>query len=146
MKLLVNGTQVGATLSSVPANGMADFNASASPAKLNTGSNNVQVVADVMGSPSDYFQFEILNGYDVLGVDSQYNVPVTVTNTGGIGTQVAIQTGQITVNQDSNTPTGNIAEGQSGVALAKYDIYAAGEAVKVSVLDFNIVLGGASTM
>ena len=78
-------------------------------------------------------------------VDSQYNVPVTVTNTGGIGTQVTIQTGQITVNQDSNTPTGNIAAGQSGVALAKYDIYAAGEAVKVQWLDFNIVLGGAST-
>jgi hypothetical protein len=97
-----------------------------------------------MGSPSYYFQFEVLNGYDVLAVDSQYNVPVAVTNTGGIGTQVQIQQGQITVNQDQNTPTGNIAKGQSGVVLAKYDIYAAGEAVKVKFLDFNIVLGGAS--
>ena len=148
VKLLVNGTQVGQTLASVPASAMADFNASASPAKLNTGSNNVQVVADIMGSPSDYFQFEILNGYDVLAVDSQYNVPVTVTNSGngngGIGTQVAIQTGQITVNQDPNTPTGNIARGQSGVVLAKYDIYAAGEPVKVKYLDFNMQLQGAT--
>ena len=145
VKLLVNGTQVGQTLSSVPANGMADFNASASPAKLQTGSNNVQVVADVMGSPSYTFQFEILNGYDVLAVDSQYNVPVSVGNNGGTGTGVKIMQGQITVNQDANTPTGNIARGQSGVVLAKYDIYAAGEAVKVKFLDFNILLSGAST-
>ena len=154
MKLLVNGTQVGATLPSVPANGMADFNAATAPAKLNTGSNNVQVVADIMGSPSDYFQFEILNGYDVLALDSQYNVPVSVTNAtiaqggtgnGGVGTPVNIQQGQITVNQDPNTPTGNIAKGQSGVVLAKYDIYAAGEPVKVKYLDFNIQLTGVTT-
>jgi hypothetical protein len=144
VKLLVNGTQVGQTLSSVSANGMADFNASANPAKLQTGSNNVQVVADVMGSPSYKFSFEILNGYDVLAVDSQYNVPVSVANNGGTGTEVTIQQGQITVNQDANTPTGNIAKGQSGVVLAKYDIYAAGEAVKVKFLDFNIILGGAN--
>jgi hypothetical protein len=143
IKLLVNGTQVGATLASVPASGMADFNiASSSGAELNTGNNNVQVVADIMGSPSDYFQFEILNGYDVLAVDSQYNVPIQVTNNGGVGTAVNILTGQITVNQDANTPTGNLAKGQSGVVLAKYDIYAAGEAVKVKYLDFNIQLGG----
>ncbi len=145
VKLLVNGTQVGQTLSSIPANGMADFSAAAGSAKLQTGSNNVQVVADVMGSPSYNFQFEILNGYDVLAVDSQYNVPVSVTNTGGVGTQVGIMQGQITVNQDANTPTGNIAKGQSGVVLAKYDIYAAGEPVKVKFLDFNIQLAGAST-
>jgi hypothetical protein len=145
VKLLVNGTQVGATLASVPANGMADFDMSAAPAKLNTGSNNLQVVADVAGSPNMYFQFEILNGYDVLAVDSQYNVPVAITNNGGTGTQVNIQAGQITVNQDANTPTGNIAKGQSGVVLAKYDIYAAGEPVKVKFLDFNILLNGANT-
>jgi len=142
VKLLVNGTQVGQTLSAVPANGMADFSATGSSIKLNTGSNNIQVVADIMGSPSDYFQFEILNGYDVLAIDSQYNVPVSVTNNGGVGTAVNIQTGQITVNQDSNTPTGNIAKGQSAVVLAKYDIYAAGEPVKVKFLDFNIQLTG----
>ena len=144
VKLLVNGTQVGQTLTSVPANGMADFDDSASPVKLGTGSNNVQVVADIMGSPSDNFQFEILNGYDVLAVDSQYNVPVSITNNGGTGTEVIIQTGTITVSQDSSTPTGNIALGQSNVTLAKFDIYAAGEPVKVKYLDFSITLGGAN--
>jgi len=142
VKLLVNGTQVGATLSSVPANGMADFNATSSNIELNTGSNNVQIVANIMGSPSDNFQFEILNNYDVLAIDSQYNVPVSVSNSGGDGTQVSIQTGTITLDQDANTPTGNIAEGTSNTVLAKYDLYAAGEPVKVQWLDFQIDLNG----
>jgi len=144
VKLMVNGVQFGQTLSAVPANGMADFNVPAGSVKLNSGGNNVQVVADVMGSPNMYFQFEILNSYDVLAVDSQYNVPIAVTNTGGVGTAVNITPGAITVSQNANTPTGNISKGMSNVALAKFDIYASGEPVKVQWLDFNIQLGGVS--
>jgi len=142
VKLMVNGTQVGPTLASVPANGVAYFNAASAPGSLNTGSNNVQIFADVMGSPSDNFQFEVLNSYDVLAVDSQYNVPIAVTNTGGDGTEVFIQQGTITMSQDSSTPTGNVAVGQSGVTLAKFDIYAGGEAVKVKWLDFALAFTG----
>ena len=145
VKLNVNGTQVGATLATVAGNGIAYFDLSSAPAQLNTGSNNIQVYADVMGSPSKNFQFEILNSYDIYAVDSQYNVPVAVTLNGGSGTQVMIQQGQITVTQDSATPTGNIAVGQSGVTLAKYDIYAAGEAVKVKFLGFELKLTGVAT-
>jgi len=65
-----------------------------------------------------------------------------VTDTGGAGSSVSILQGQITLTQDANTPTGNIAKGVSGVALAKYDLYAAGEPVKVQFLDFNIVMTG----
>jgi len=153
VKLVVNGTQAGATLPTVPANGIAYFNMSTSSASLNTGSNNVQVFADVMGSPSYNFQFEVLNSYDVLAIDSQYNVPIAVTNrypattapyTTGVGTQVSIQTGTITTSQDSATPTGNVAVGQSGVTLAKFDIYAGGEAVKIEYLDFSLAFQGVS--
>ncbi len=143
VKLMVNGTQFGQTLSAVPANGMADFSGNV---KLNTGNNNVQVVADIMGSPNMSFQFEVLNSYDVLAVDSQYNVPISVINTGGSGTSVSIQAGQITMSQDSTTPTGNIAKGMSNVTLAKYDLYAAGEPVKVQWLDFNILMNGITTL
>jgi hypothetical protein len=142
VKLMVNGTQVGATLATVGADGTAYFNASATPGVLNTGSNNVQVFADIMGSPSYNFQFEILNGYDVNAVDSQYNVPVATYSQNGMNsaTAVTIQQGQITVTQDANTPTGNIAKGQSSITLAKFDVYAAGEAVKVQYLPFQLNL------
>ena len=61
------------------------------------------------------------------------------------GTQVGIQQGQITVTQDSNTPTGNVAKGQSQITLAKFDFYAAGEAVRVKYLDFYLSFGGLAT-
>lgn len=140
VKLMVNGKQVGTTLPTVGQDGNAYFDTSATPGVLNTGSNNVQLFADVMGSPSFNFQFEILNSYDVLAVDSQYNIPVSAgSNT---GTQVSIAQGTITVTQDSATPTGNVAKGQSGVTLAKFDVYAAGEAVKIKYIDFTIALAG----
>jgi Putative peptidoglycan binding domain len=145
VKLMVNGTQVGATLATAGADGTAYFDGSVTPGTLNTGSNNVQLFADVAGSPSFKFQFEILNSYDVLAIDSQYNVPVQVQNNGGIGTEVTIQQGQITVSQDQSTPTGNIAKGQSQITLAKFDIYAAGEAVKVKFIGFALDFTGAST-
>ncbi len=141
--LKVNGTQVGPTLASVPANGVAYFNASATPGVLNTGNNNIQVYANVMGSPSYNFQFEILNSYDILALDSQYNVPVTAGSNSG--TQITIQNGTITTTQDASTPTGNIAVGQSQVTLAKFDIYAAGEPVKVQYLPFSLSFTGVNT-
>ena len=147
VKLMVNGTQVGQTLATVPQNGMAYFNAVSAPGKLNTGSNNVQVVADIMGSPSYQFQFELLNGYDLNAVDSQYNVPISIQNQGGtaVQEQVTIQTGTITVSQDASTPTGNIAVGQSNTALGKYDIYAGGEAVKVEYIGFSLAFTGTTS-
>ena len=61
------------------------------------------------------------------------------------GSVVKIQQGQITVTQDAATPTGNIAKGQSAVVLAKFDIYAAGEAVKVQYLPFSLAFTGVNT-
>ena len=140
LKLVVNGTQVGATLPTVNQDGTAYFDASAAPGVLNTGNNNVQVFADVMGSPSYNFQFEVLNGYDVLALDSQYNVPVQPIPTPAL---VTIQQGQITVTQDATTPSGtSLSKGQASVVLAKFDIYAAGEAVKILYLAVPDCLSG----
>jgi len=84
-------------LATVNQDGTAYFDTSATPGVLNTGSNNVQLFADIMGSPSYNFQFEILNGYDVNVVDSQYNVPVSVYGANmNSATAVTIQPGQIT--------------------------------------------------
>lgn len=142
VKLFLNGTQIGTTLAQVDADGSAFFNLMSAPAKINTGSGNLQVYADIMGSPSYTIQFELLNTYDVLGVDSQYNQGVAVTVNGGAGVSITINQGQITLTTATDTPTGNIALGGSGTTLAKYTIYAAGEAVKVKFLDFSLTFTG----
>lgn len=143
VKLFINGTQFGPTLASVAADGSAFFDLASNPARLNTGTSNLQVKADIMGSPSYDFKLAILNTYDVLAVDTQYNVPVSVTVNGGSGVVVTILQGSLTVTLASNTPTGNVAKGGSGTALAKFQIYAAGEPVKVKWLTFKLIPTGA---
>jgi peptidoglycan hydrolase-like protein with peptidoglycan-binding domain len=138
VKLMINGTQVGSTLPSVGADGNAFFDLSALPARINTGTSNMQVVADISGSPSFTFAFEILNGFDVYAIDTQYNVPVQVTVIGGAGTPITIQPGQITVTVDTLTPTSNIAKGGSGTVLAKFDVFAAGEPVRIKFLTITL--------
>lgn len=142
VKLFVNGNQVGPTLAQVAADGSAYFDLSSAPIKINTGSSNMQVYADIMGSPSYNFQFELLNSYDVLAIDTQYSVPVSITVNGGTGVQISILQGTLTVSLASDTPTGNIAKGGSGVAFAKFTIYAAGEPVKVKWLTFKLLPTG----
>lgn len=134
--LKVNGNQVGSTLAQVVSNGVASFDASANPGSMNTGSNNIQLFADIAGSPSFNFQFEILNAYDVLAVDSQYNVPVSAAS--NVGTQVSIKTGSITVSQATDTPTGNVAAGQSAITLAKFSVFAGGESIRVKFLGVGL--------
>ncbi|MBI4993752.1 hypothetical protein HZC33_02235 [Candidatus Wolfebacteria bacterium] len=146
IKLMVNGVQVGSTLASLASDGTAYFDFTSSPAAINTGSSNMQIYADVMGSPSFNFDFGILNTFDVLAVDSTYNSPISVTVTGGStgstsGHQITINQGAVTVTAASNTPTGNIAKGGT-VTLAKFNVYAAGEAVKVKYLDFKLTFTG----
>lgn len=145
VKLKVNGTQFGPTLAQVAPDGSAYFDLSSAPARLNTGSSNMQIYADVTGSPSYTFQFELLNSYDIYANDSQYGVPVAVTINGGVGIQISILQGSLTVSLATGTPTGNIAKGGSGTALAKFKIYAAGEPVKVKYLDFSLTLTGTTT-
>lgn len=140
VKLYVNGVQIGQALPSVSADGTAFFDLSGSPARLSTGSSNMQIFADVMGSPSFNFQFELLNSYDIAAIDTQYGVPVAVAINGGAGSLVLINQGQLTVTMSSDTPTANVAKGQSGVTISKFKIYAAGEAVKVKFLTFQILL------
>lgn len=140
VKLYVNSSQVGTTLASVASDGTAYFDLSSTLPRLNTGTNNVQVYADVMGSASYSFQFEILNSYDVYAVDSQYNVPVTAQS--NVGTSVTIKAGTITVTQDTATPTGNIAKGQNAITLAKFDVFAAGETVRMKWLEFKLTFTG----
>jgi len=146
VKLYVNGAQVGSTLSSLPASGDAYFDLTANPAKLTTGNSTVQVYADIMGSPSYTFQFQLLNSFDVYAVDSQYNTSLSPTISGSAGTLITINQGQLTVSLSSDSPTGNLAKGQSSVTFAKFKIYAAGEAVKVKWLGFKLAFSADTSL
>lgn len=135
LKLKVNGAEV-ASLANVAADGSAAF-ALSTPARLNTGNSTIELYADVLGSPNRDVQFTILRPYDVTVVDTQYNTGISPSISGS-GTQISINKGQITVSLASDTPTGNLARGASNVTLAKFNVYAAGEPVRVKYIDVKV--------
>jgi hypothetical protein len=141
VKLYVNGTQVGNTLPAVAADGSAYFDLSSAPATLQTGSANVQLFADVMGSPSYNFTFNVLNNYDVYAMDTQYNVPVSATIS-GTPVAVTINPGAVTLTLATDSPTTNIAKGGSNTVLAKFSLYAAGEPLRLNFVDLKISQSG----
>ncbi|MCL5006533.1 MAG: peptidoglycan-binding protein [Patescibacteria group bacterium] len=138
LKLYVAGTQVGQTVASVASDGTVYFNLSSSNVKLNTGTTDIQLYADIMGSPNRTAEFTILHNYDVSATDSQYNSGITTSVTTTNATTITINAGTLTVSQDANTPTGNVAQGVSAVTLAKFDVKAAGEAVRINFISASI--------
>jgi hypothetical protein len=137
--LKVNGVQV-ATLAQASTN--LNFNFSSTPVSLNTGNSNIELFADVMGSPNRTMTYSLLQPFRVSAVDSQYNTGISPSITTTSQTTITINTGSISVSLSSNTPTGNVPIGASNVTLAKFRIYAAGEAVKVKFLDAVITKSG----
>jgi len=142
-QLKLNGTQIGSTVASVNSDGTVVFDLSASSVSLPTGNSTLEVTVDVLGSPDRTMTWYILRPYDAYLVDSQYNTGISGTFTDTYSTAstagpIDIEQGQITVSVSSDTPTGNIPIGASNVTLAKFTVYAAGEAVKVKFLEVKI--------
>jgi len=143
VKLMLNGSQVGTTLTSVSSDGTAVFDLSASPARIGTGASVLDVYADVAGSPNRTMTWQILRPYDVVVVDTQYNTGISASITGTL-VAMNIQQGQITTGVASDTPSGNIPTSTSNVTLAKFTVYASGEPVKIKFLDVNLTQAGSA--
>ncbi len=108
-----------------------------------TGNSNIDVYADVMGSPNRTIGFNVLRPYDMVLTDTQYNVNITPT-VSGTATSVTINQGRVTVSKATDTPTGNVPAGSSNVTLAKFTLYAGGEPVKMRFLPVRITATGTS--
>lgn len=142
--LKIDGTQV-ATATGLTSDGKAYFDLSASPATLNTGSHNIEVYVDVMGTPNRNFKFEILRPFDWVMTDTQYNTNISAGTPTGTATTVTVRQGTVTMSLDSSTPTGNLPLGGTNVTLAKFAVRAAGEAVRIKWMNFTLTkTGGAN--
>ncbi|MCC6934092.1 MAG: hypothetical protein IT406_00120, partial [Candidatus Yanofskybacteria bacterium] len=110
---------------------------------LNTGTHQVEVYVDVLGTPNRTFKLEILRPYDWLVWDTQYNTNISGgTPSTGSATTVTVRAGTSTATLASDTPTGSLAKGASNVTIAKFRIYAAGEGLRIKWLPFQIDVTG----
>lgn len=150
-RLYVDGQQVGGAIASLDAQGYVTFDLS-SPIKLQTGSRTIKMLGTIVNGSSRNFSFSLRQASDAMFVDDQYNVVVlpTVTNTTtpfsarSTGTQT-IDSGSLTFTKTANSPSGDTVKDASGVVLARYEVKAYGEAMKVENLDVAVVESDSDT-
>lgn len=143
LSLSVDGTRVG-TSTGLTSDGKAFFDLSGSNVTVNTGSHQLEVFTDVLGTPNRTMKFEVLRPYDWVLTDTQYNTNLSGGTPSGTATTVTIRSGTATVALGSGTPTGNIPLGATNITIAKFTYRASGEAVKVKWLPFRLTEAGST--
>ena len=142
-KFYVAGVQKGTTITSLDANGYVTFDLSAAPLDLETGSRELKVVADVVGGSNRNFSFSMRQAGDAYFVDTEFNQPVLPTAASSTfsarttGT-ITIDTGTLTFTKKADSPSGTVVNTASNQVLARYEVKAAGESMKVESLRVRI--------
>jgi len=138
-RLMVDGVAVGTAVAKVDANRFVTF-ALPTPLALSATTHTVKLMADIVGGTNRNFQFSLRRVVDVEVWDSQLNVVVTPTalNASFVAVEaantVAINVGTLSITKSTASPSGNIVLGGSAMTLAKFDVKAAGERLKVENL------------
>ncbi len=149
-RLFVDGVQVGSAVAQSDANGYVVFDLANNPLKMETGGRIVKVLADVVNGSSRNFTASLRQAPDFFTVDSQYNQPILATvNTGSFpdsAGQQTITSGTLTITKTNDSPSGDVVKGSSGVALARFELKANGERMKVESLRVNNTTGSGALL
>jgi hypothetical protein len=139
-RLMVDGVQVGSAVDMVNSNQYVEF-AFESPITLKSGGRTIKLVADILGGSNKNFGFSVQQSVDAMFWDSQLAVVVAAVTapspTSFSAVTAATQTinqGTLTITKTTDSPSGNIVLQGSGVTLAKFNLKAAGEKVKIENL------------
>jgi len=142
-RFYIDGVQVGNAIPLLDANGYVTFDTTATPKRLETGTRTFKLVADIIGGSSKTFRFSVRVAADATMVDTQYGVNVLATeaSSGSFPVQAGQQTiasGTITFTKKSTSLSGDVVDSASAVALATFEVKAAGEPVKIETLRVSI--------
>ena len=144
-RLHVDGTLV-STVANLETNGYVTFDLSGSPVELKSGNRTLKVLADVIGGANRDFSLSLRDACDASFVDSQYGVIVLPTGT------IPAESGPISINQGSlsitkmtDSPSGTVVKSSSGILMAKYEIKANGEDVKIEYLNAEAAISSTNT-
>ena len=140
-RLMVDGVYVGSAIARRDAvSGYIVFDLTGAPVKLETGGRIIKVVADVVGGSSKDFHLSLRQKSDIWAVDSQYSAAVLATGTfpiGDVDNELEISAGTLTVTKTTDSPSGDVVKDASGVVLARFELKAAGERMKIENLRIN---------
>jgi len=142
-KLKVGGVQIGSTVADLATDGTITFDFSDAPYGITSGNTKIiGLSADIVGGSSRTVKFAFQNGYDMSIYDTNYSVYTkpnqqdswTVIRSNTASTETTINSGSVIISINSDSPSGNIALGATNVELAKFDIKASGEKVRITSL------------
>ena len=142
-RLYIDGVQIGGVVEKSDSDGYITFDLSASPKKIETGTRVFKVVGDVVGGSTKTFQISLRKAADVNVTDSEYgaNILIKVNSVAFTVVEAGVQTvstGNLTITKRTDSPTGNVVKNGTGVTLAKYDLKALGESIKIENLRVSV--------
>jgi hypothetical protein len=135
-KLYVGGIQKGSAVASMDDNGYVTFDLSSAPVSMDTGSREIKLVGDIKSGSTRKITFQVRQAADISVVDSSYgvNILATATSFPVAAFEQTIASGNVTISRATDSPSGNVLQGASGVTLATYTVKASGENVKIETL------------
>jgi hypothetical protein len=146
LRLSVDGVQV-ATDADLDADGYATFLMNY---RVTTGSRTVKVLADVIGGSTRTMEFSVRGAYDIEAMDESYGVNVIPTATGGFpadpAAQFTIGSPSVTAVKTTDSPSGDVTDEAYDVALARFELQAFGEAVKIETLGVRASVSSADAV
>ncbi|MBI4133595.1 hypothetical protein HY478_03200 [Candidatus Uhrbacteria bacterium] len=139
----MKGVQVGSAVASLASDDTVTFDLSASPARIETGTAEIKVVADVISGSGNTFKFSLRRASDARFVDTDLNQPILATDSGGTSftssvvtaTEATVDTGTVSTVKSTSSQSTNVSLGATNVKWATFELRAAGEDVKVENLN-----------
>jgi hypothetical protein len=131
VKLYIKGAQVGGVMSL--SNDKVVFDFSSSPVRIETGSAEVKLVADVVGGSGETFDFQVRRSSDIMAIDVELNQPVR-GDTASAASANTIEGVGLSVTKSNSSPTDNVAVASTNVLWSKFEFRAAGDNLKIEQL------------
>lgn len=128
----VDGIQKGTT-QQLSADGYLQFDF-ATPVELLSGTRSLEVRADVENGSTRTFSLSVRYDADVVVKDSEYGVSIASTGIPATSGSQTINSGTLSVTKATNSPAGDVVKDASNATLAKFDIKAYGEPIKIEYL------------
>src|SRR3989344_1201406 len=136
-KLYVDGVQVGATMGQTVKDRIT-FDLSATPKRLETGTRIIKVLADIVGGSSYTYDIQIRRAADINVVDAELGQPILMTGTFAAVTGNTIAAGTLSIAKAADSPNTDIAVSATNVLMARFEVRAAGEDVKVEAVTVDV--------
>jgi len=150
LKLYDGPTQIGSTIAEMASDKTVVFDLSASPLIIDKGiTKNMNVKADIANGTNRTFQFSLQEITDIVVYDTQYKIYVkpNKADTWTIFQHTAstINTGKLTLTRSADAPSGNVPKDGTNITIAKFDVKAEGEDVKITAMDVQVYGAGIGT-